>query len=119
MSESSLEFAEPSVPPNPRTGNFFSSQASEMSVHRGRQLWALSLAAALLQTVVAHPHHDVLSEVQLNAPTDAILWIHIILQATVWGILFPIGMVLGITRSRWHVPLQVRCIRSGLRRNSN
>jgi len=28
------------------------------------------------------------------------------LQAAVWGILFPIGMVLGISRSRWHVPLQ-------------
>ncbi|KAK2462757.1 hypothetical protein APHAL10511_005275 [Amanita phalloides] len=28
------------------------------------------------------------------------------LQASVWGILFPIGMVLGLARSRWHVPLQ-------------
>ncbi|TDL22247.1 hypothetical protein BD410DRAFT_788981 [Rickenella mellea] len=27
-------------------------------------------------------------------------------QAAVWGVLFPVGMVLGITRSRWHVPLQ-------------
>ncbi|EJC98147.1 uncharacterized protein FOMMEDRAFT_130141 [Fomitiporia mediterranea MF3/22] len=42
----------------------------------------------------------------MNAPVDAILWIHMALQCAVWGILFPIGMVLGITRSRWHVPLQ-------------
>jgi len=64
------------------------------------------LSAALM--AVAHPHHDELSEEAANAPVDAILWIHMFLQATVWGILFPIGMVLGMTRSRWHVPLQVR-----------
>ncbi|KAJ7497939.1 hypothetical protein B0H11DRAFT_1997903 [Mycena galericulata] len=54
----------------------------------------------------AHEHHDELTEAETNLPTDNILWIHILLQAAVWGILFPIGMVLGITRSRWHVPLQ-------------
>lgn len=56
----------------------------------------------------AHEHHDELTEAQANAPIDAILWIHIFLQAAVWGVLFPIGMVLGMSRSRWHVPLQVR-----------
>lgn len=67
------------------------------------------LLLLLLTTLsAAHKHHDQLSEEQSKAPTDAILWIHIFLQATVWGILFPVGMVLGITRSRWHVPLQVR-----------
>ncbi|KAJ8695452.1 hypothetical protein PTI98_008056 [Pleurotus ostreatus] len=65
------------------------------------------LLLLLLTTLsAAHKHHDQLSEEQSKAPTDAILWIHILLQATVWGILFPVGMVLGITRSRWHVPLQ-------------
>ncbi|KAF9497747.1 hypothetical protein BDN71DRAFT_1387007 [Pleurotus eryngii] len=65
------------------------------------------LLLLLLTTLsAAHKHHDHLSEEQLKVPTDAILWIHILLQATVWGILFPVGMVLGITRSRWHVPLQ-------------
>ncbi|KAJ6547860.1 hypothetical protein B0H10DRAFT_2130623 [Mycena sp. CBHHK59/15] len=54
----------------------------------------------------AHEHHDELSEAEVNTPVDSILWIHIFLQAAVWGVLFPIGMVLGITRSRWHVPLQ-------------
>lgn len=63
---------------------------------------------ALVFPVFAHKHHDHLSEEDANAPVDTILWLHIFLQATVWGILFPIGMVLGMTRSRWHVPLQVR-----------
>jgi len=57
---------------------------------------------------LAHEHDDEASEEDLNAPVDAILWIHIFLQVTVWGFLFPIGMVLGLSRSRWHVPLQVR-----------
>ncbi|TFK39751.1 hypothetical protein BDQ12DRAFT_681155 [Crucibulum laeve] len=66
----------------------------------------LLLTLALSTVVLGHKHHDQLSEEQATAPVDAILWIHIFLQAAVWGILFPIGMVLGITRSRWHVPLQ-------------
>ncbi|KAF8575535.1 hypothetical protein K439DRAFT_1655432 [Ramaria rubella] len=61
------------------------------------------LATAL--SVHAHPHHD-LDDTQLNAPIDSILYIHIGLQTLVWGVFFPTGMVLGIARSRWHVPLQ-------------
>ncbi|KAJ7623655.1 hypothetical protein FB45DRAFT_111936 [Roridomyces roridus] len=61
---------------------------------------------SLLAFAAAHDHHDELSEEEANLPTDSILWIHMALQAAVWGVLFPIGMVLGITRSRWHVPLQ-------------
>ncbi len=68
-----------------------------------------SLASCL---VYAHSHHDNLTDEQKNAPVDAILWIHMSLQALVWGLLFPAGMVLGITRSRWHVPLQV-CFLAG------
>lgn len=71
----------------------------------------LSTAVVLLASlnlVLAHAHHDEISEEQANAPIDAILWIHMFLQAAVWGILFPIGMVLGLAKSRWHVPLQVR-----------
>ena len=67
---------------------------------------------ACILPVAAHEHHNELTEEQMNAPVDAILWIHIFLQATVWGILFPIGMVLGLSRSRWHVPLQVRVVMS-------
>jgi hypothetical protein len=66
------------------------------------------LALSLVQLTLAHSHSDVHTEEELNLPVDAILWIHIVLQAAVWGVIFPIGMVLGLTRSRWHVPLQVR-----------
>lgn len=37
---------------------------------------------------------------------DAVVLVHVALQVLVWGVLFPIGMVLGLTKSRWHVPLQ-------------
>ncbi|KAI0367628.1 hypothetical protein BV20DRAFT_1000356 [Pilatotrama ljubarskyi] len=57
-------------------------------------------------SVAAHKHHDQLTEEQANAPVDTILWLHIFLQGAVWGVLFPTGMVLGLSRSRWHVPLQ-------------
>ncbi|KAH7890976.1 hypothetical protein F5I97DRAFT_1976452 [Phlebopus sp. FC_14] len=65
------------------------------------------LLFAQIPSVSGHKHHDSeLTEEQLHAPIDAILWIHMALQAIVWGVLFPIGMVFGLTRSRWHVPLQ-------------
>ncbi|OIW29402.1 hypothetical protein CONLIGDRAFT_631478 [Coniochaeta ligniaria NRRL 30616] len=40
-------------------------------------------------------------------PIDTVLWIHIFLQMIAFGVLFPVGMVLGIIKNRWHVPLQV------------
>lgn len=81
--------------------------AINIMVSRRLYLWT-SLIAFFLRVVIAHKHHDELTEEEANAPVDAMLWIHIFLQVMVWGILFPIGMVLGISRSRWHVPLQVR-----------
>ncbi|TCD67381.1 hypothetical protein EIP91_012416 [Steccherinum ochraceum] len=78
-----------------------------MSVRLDIALRALPVVLlACILPVTAHDHHDVLTEEEMNAPVDAILWIHIFLQAAVWGVLFPIGMVLGLSRSRWHVPLQ-------------
>jgi len=71
-----------------------------------RRMVVLSLLA--LSAARAHEHDEDLSEEAAHAPIDSILWIHIFLQAAVWGILFPIGMVFGLSRSRWHVPLQVR-----------
>jgi len=62
----------------------------------------------LVLPAVGHEHRGQPTEEELNAPVDVILWMHIFLQVTVWGVLFPVGMILGMTRSRWHVPLQVR-----------
>lgn len=72
-----------------------------------RALLRATFGLYLVAYVLAHPHHDKLTEEEANKPVDTILWIHIFLQAMVWGVMFPLGMVLGITRSRWHVPLQV------------
>ncbi|KAI0641976.1 hypothetical protein C8Q79DRAFT_265107 [Trametes meyenii] len=66
----------------------------------------LGLLFLFAWSALAHKHHDELTEEQKNAPVDTILWLHIFLQAAVWGVLFPVGMVLGLSRSRWHVPLQ-------------
>ncbi|MCJ1361497.1 hypothetical protein MMC16_000597 [Acarospora aff. strigata] len=57
-----------------------------------------------------HEHHgeDIPEGEAISAqPIDSILWVHIILQTVTWGLIFPTGMVLGIVRSRWHVPVQV------------
>ncbi|KAI0249694.1 hypothetical protein BJV78DRAFT_1155645 [Lactifluus subvellereus] len=75
-----------------------------MSRHTCRLLLPLLLA---LTTARGHKHGSEPSDEAAAAPIDSILWTHIFLQATVWGILFPIGMVFGLSRSRWHVPLQV------------
>jgi hypothetical protein len=66
------------------------------------------LLLSLLISARAHVHNGTLSEGDLSAPVDTLLWLHIAIQIGVWGFLFPAGMVLGITRSRWHVPLQVK-----------
>jgi len=73
---------------------------------------ALRLAAAALvsSAVYAHDHHgDNIPEGEVISPDpiDGILWWHISAMIISFGLLFPIGMVLGIVRSRWHVPLQV------------
>jgi hypothetical protein len=57
--------------------------------------------------ILAHGHHENPTKETAGAPIDRILWIHMFLQAAVWGVLLPVGMVLGMSRSRWHVPLQV------------
>ncbi|CAG8680581.1 24320_t:CDS:2, partial [Dentiscutata erythropus] len=40
-------------------------------------------------------------------PIDGTLWAHIIFMSLAFGIIFPIGMVLGFSRSRYHVPIQL------------
>ncbi|KAI0157218.1 hypothetical protein GGR57DRAFT_59813 [Xylariaceae sp. FL1272] len=68
------------------------------------------LALAALPAALAHDH-DSTNIADGDAisvdPIDTILWIHIFLQMLAWGIIFPLGMVLGIVKNRWHVPLQV------------
>ncbi|KAH7104834.1 hypothetical protein BKA62DRAFT_690800 [Auriculariales sp. MPI-PUGE-AT-0066] len=73
-----------------------------------RRALASAAAGLLVQAtcIRAHDHHDAVDKVALSAPIDNVLWLHIALQVMLWGILWPLGMILGLTRSRWHVPLQ-------------
>ncbi|KAI0283630.1 hypothetical protein BGY98DRAFT_950867 [Russula aff. rugulosa BPL654] len=69
----------------------------------------LVLSLLSLNAARAHEHDEeltALTEEAAHVAVDSILWIHIFLQVTVWCILFPIGMVFGLSRSRWHIPLQ-------------
>ncbi|KAI0471030.1 hypothetical protein GGR56DRAFT_658670 [Xylariaceae sp. FL0804] len=68
------------------------------------------LVAAVLP--VAHAHEHDTSNIEEGEtispdPIDTTLWIHIFVQMAAWGVIFPVGMVLGIVKSRWHVPVQV------------
>lgn len=71
---------------------------------------ALLLLSAALPLALGHDHDS--SKIEdgktISAePIDTILWIHIFIQMAAWGVIFPLGMVLGMVKSRWHVPLQV------------
>ncbi|KAJ6021580.1 Protein YTP1 [Penicillium herquei] len=77
-----------------------------MDLFKTRSLWALFLIIGL---VTAHGGHENVPEGETISedPIDSILWIHMILMGFAFGIIFPLGMVLGIVRSRWHVPVQI------------
>jgi hypothetical protein len=78
----------------------------------------LLLLAAAAHLSAAHEHHgENIPEgaVVSPDPLDSILWWHICTMIVAFGILFPIGMVLGIVRSKWHVPVQVHLSSSLLR----
>ncbi|OJI98964.1 hypothetical protein ASPVEDRAFT_123026 [Aspergillus versicolor CBS 583.65] len=66
-------------------------------------------ALLLVSPALAHGGHENVPEgaAVSEDPIDSTLWIHMILMGLSFGIIFPLGMVLGITRSRWHVPVQV------------
>lgn len=54
-----------------------------------------------------HDAHLIESPENQSAPIDTLLRLHIIFETLTWGFIFPIGMILGLSRSRYHVPLQV------------
>ncbi|KAK6349587.1 hypothetical protein TWF696_005871 [Orbilia brochopaga] len=65
---------------------------------------------ALAALAAAHDHTGVtIPEGQhtTDEPLDALLWLHILLMTTAFGILYPLGMVLGLVRNRFHVPVQI------------
>ncbi|ORY87128.1 hypothetical protein BCR37DRAFT_340424, partial [Protomyces lactucae-debilis] len=67
-------------------------------------------ALLLISAVAAHEHHT--HQISPDAvisdkPIDAKLWMHIILMLLSFGIFFPLGVALGVAKSRWHVPVQI------------
>ncbi|KAI2603630.1 hypothetical protein GGR54DRAFT_633685 [Hypoxylon sp. NC1633] len=82
--------------------------ASSSSLFPSLPLFLLALAS--LPMASAHDHSSShIEEGQATSadPIDTTLWIHIFVQMLAWGVIFPLGMVLGIVKSRWHVPVQV------------
>lgn len=80
------------------------ARASRMS-----SLSWLCLVALLGAFVHAHEHDTSKipeGETISVEPLDTVLWIHILIQMLAYGVIFPIGMVLGMTKNRWHVPTQ-------------
>ncbi|KAG8409915.1 hypothetical protein J3458_018991 [Metarhizium acridum] len=78
---------------------------------RGSVLSLFLLVTTLGKMADGHDHHgdSGIPEGQTVSldPLDTTLWIHIFINMFAYGVIFPIGMVLGITKSRWHVPTQV------------
>ncbi|KAJ2453483.1 hypothetical protein EV183_002236 [Coemansia sp. RSA 2336] len=70
----------------------------------------LSMAAvpllANIQLASAHDHHGANLNLDPGEPIGAVLKLHIFLMTISFGILFPIGLVLGLKKHRWHVPMQ-------------
>lgn len=93
-------------PPAPTTTN----QPPTMATFRTRPQALLPLTLFLLTSLThAHEGHENVPEGEAISPDPlgTKLWIHILLQCLAFGIIFPTGMVLGLVRSRWHVPVQV------------
>ncbi|CAG8688778.1 720_t:CDS:2, partial [Cetraspora pellucida] len=58
----------------------------------------------------AHEHHETNETTDGDAtlePIDGILLAHIVSMFLAFAIIFPTGMVLGLSQSRWHVPVQI------------
>lgn len=63
----------------------------------------------LITTALAHGGHENVPEGEAISqdPIGSTRWMHILIQSLAWGIIFPMGMVLGLVKSRFHVPVQV------------
>ncbi|KAL2783519.1 hypothetical protein BJX66DRAFT_318413 [Aspergillus keveii] len=67
---------------------------------------------AVVPAITAHDHHGGESKIPEGKtvsaePLGTIMWIHIFIQMLAYGVVFPIGMIFGIGKSRWHVPTQI------------
>ncbi|KAF3938688.1 hypothetical protein ABW19_dt0207926 [Dactylella cylindrospora] len=78
--------------------------------HLPLSLPLLGSLLVLVKPSTAHDHsNDAIPEGSHTSPEpiDAVLWLHILCMISSFGILYPVGMVLGIVRNRFHVPVQI------------
>ncbi|KAJ3013669.1 hypothetical protein HKX48_005623 [Thoreauomyces humboldtii] len=74
-----------------------------------RSLLLAAVVVVQAPSVFAHEHSTseaTAGDITTGEPIDSILYLHFFLQFLAWGILFPLGMVFGLAKSRWHVPTQ-------------
>ncbi|KAF3915482.1 hypothetical protein ABW21_db0201694 [Orbilia brochopaga] len=70
----------------------------------------LVILATVAGLAAGHDHSGVtIPEGQhtTGEPLDSLLWLHILLMTTAFGIMYPLGMVFGLVRNRFHVPVQI------------
>ncbi|KKA30151.1 hypothetical protein TD95_002796 [Thielaviopsis punctulata] len=83
---------------------------SSIMAHSAAKTVAGFVACALLASPVNafHDNSRIPNDATISSdPVDAILWLHIFTMMLAVGILYPTGMVLGITKNRWHIPVQI------------
>ncbi|QIW98447.1 hypothetical protein AMS68_003965 [Peltaster fructicola] len=80
-----------------------------MATFRTRPTVILITLLSSLLAVHAHGGHEDIPEGEIISaePMGSTMWTHIFIQSAAWGVIFPLGMVLGLVRSRFHVPVQV------------
>ncbi|KAJ1913314.1 hypothetical protein H4219_005256 [Mycoemilia scoparia] len=59
-----------------------------------------------VKLVKAHDHHAANFNINPKEPIDGILKTHIVFMSLAYGLIFPVGLVLGLVKNRWHVLVQ-------------
>lgn len=71
-----------------------------------KSLLLTTFLIALTNIAWAHEHHHH-GPADESVPIDSILWMHMGVQFIAWMFLFPLAMMLGLTRHRFHVPVAI------------
>ncbi|KAJ2091922.1 hypothetical protein IW138_001611 [Coemansia sp. RSA 986] len=66
----------------------------------------LLLLAGAMPPVLGHDHHGANMNFDAGEPIGGVLKAHIFLMSVAFGALFPVGLVLGLKKNKWHVPVQ-------------
>ncbi|KAJ1971785.1 hypothetical protein H4R35_005057 [Dimargaris xerosporica] len=64
-----------------------------------------ALVVLLLGPLIAHGHSGHMGK-ETSHDIDTALWLHVVFMGLAYGVIFPVGTVLGLVKHRLHVPLQ-------------